>query len=416
MYERTLGLMSPWAGYLQILPEFEPLPFVWSLDDIDRFLCGTELHQTVKEDKTLIYEDWKESILPLIHSTEFSLDANSFGVEDYFAAKSLVASRSFQIDDYHGCGMVPLADLFNHKTGAEDVHFTLAPSPSESDDEGESVSDDENDRNNKFETATKANGPLDALVVLSPSKGTDLDFEEKPDNPPVLEMILVKDVKVGSEVFNTYGLMGNAALLHRYGFTEMDNPYDIVNIDLKLVLQWSASLFSSRHGRARLALWRKLGYSGCESQNAEYFEISYDGEPQFELLILLYVILLNEETYIKLDFSVAFKGNFTSNMSKNRIFEGDISEMSGEMLLTKSVCKALLLLADMRELLYGTSSLQDDMENLQKCDCNSERKLYHSLVLRISERKIIQRLRNYVKAGIRSLDKARTLSRKRLKS
>ena len=57
-----------------------------------------------------------------------------------------------------------------------------------------------------------------------------------------LEMVMVKDVKVGAEVFNTYGLLGNAALLHRYGFTEPDNPFDIVNIDLELVLQWSASL------------------------------------------------------------------------------------------------------------------------------------------------------------------------------
>lgn len=45
MYERSLGSESPWAGYLQLLPKFEPLPLVWSLDDIDRLLCGTELHK-----------------------------------------------------------------------------------------------------------------------------------------------------------------------------------------------------------------------------------------------------------------------------------------------------------------------------------------------------------------------------------
>ncbi|XP_021734711.1 ribosomal lysine N-methyltransferase 3-like isoform X1 [Chenopodium quinoa] len=426
MYERSLGSNSNWDGYLQLLPKFEPLPLVWSLDDIDRLLSGTELHKTMKEDKALVYEDWKECILPLIHSEKFVIDSRFFGVEDYFAAKSLIASRSFQIDDYHGAGMVPLADLFNHKTGAEDVHFTTSSSPDESDDSVSSVTDDDeidsSDKISSGKSLFKENGLSGTSVVQSSSDGPKLDSEETPDNPLVLEMILVKDVKAGSEVFNTYGYVGNAALLHRYGFTELDNPFDIINIDLELVLQWSSSLFSGRHSRARLSLWRKLGYSGCESQNSEYFEISYEGEPQLELLILLYIVLLPEETYTKLDLTLASKGNPSesdhSNTSKaGKILQGKISEMSTDMLLTKSVRKALMSLADIREGLYGTSSLEHDMESLSKCDCSIDRKLYHSLVLRVSERRIIQKLRNYAEAGAKSLSKApRPHLRKKLKS
>lgn len=58
-----------------------------------------------------MFEDWKESILPLLDSAPLELNPEFFGVEQYFAAKSLIASRSFEIDDYHGSGMVPLADL-----------------------------------------------------------------------------------------------------------------------------------------------------------------------------------------------------------------------------------------------------------------------------------------------------------------
>lgn len=65
----------------------------------------------MKEDKALICEDWKESILPLLDSESLKLNPKFFGVQEYFAAKSLVASRSFAIDQYHGSGMVPLADL-----------------------------------------------------------------------------------------------------------------------------------------------------------------------------------------------------------------------------------------------------------------------------------------------------------------
>ena len=45
MYERSLGEESPWAGYLQLLPQQECLPLVWSVEEVDQLLCGTELHQ-----------------------------------------------------------------------------------------------------------------------------------------------------------------------------------------------------------------------------------------------------------------------------------------------------------------------------------------------------------------------------------
>lgn len=45
MYEKSLGQDSPWAGYLQLLPSQECLPLVWTLEEVDSLLCGTELHE-----------------------------------------------------------------------------------------------------------------------------------------------------------------------------------------------------------------------------------------------------------------------------------------------------------------------------------------------------------------------------------
>ena len=52
MYERSLRHHSRWAGYLQLLPESECLPLVWTLDEVDHLLRGTELHK-VKVDKMM---------------------------------------------------------------------------------------------------------------------------------------------------------------------------------------------------------------------------------------------------------------------------------------------------------------------------------------------------------------------------
>ncbi|KAF9608534.1 hypothetical protein IFM89_009900 [Coptis chinensis] len=424
MYEKSIGECSLWAGYLQLLPEREcGVPLVWTLDEVDQFLTGTELHKAVKDDKSLVYEDWKENILPLIASGPLELDPMAFGAEQYFAAKSLVSSRSFEIDDYHGFGMVPLADLFNHKTGAENVHFTSVSSPLSNTDNDSDAEDNEYINNHHYEStehlSTCKNGSPAALGGKNISESNDIELssnsEEDSDH---LEMIIVKDVKAGDEVFNTYGSMGNAALLHRYGFTELDNPFDIINIELNMVLEWSSSLFSSRYSRARLSMWRRIGYCGCVSQNSEYFEISSDGEPQYELLILLYIIFLTDEVYDKLNQTVPSTGNLDKDVGILLLHKNtkriplEIPDMAKNYLLTDNVCGALVSLADIRESFYRLNSLRDDIQSLSSC-CVRDRKLYHSMVLRVKERKILNNLRAYASSRSHKYKKRAVLRKNR---
>lgn len=202
--------------------------------------------------------------------------------------------------------------------------------------------------------------------------------------------------------------MGNAALLHRYGFTEPDNTFDIVNIDLNLVHKWCSSSFSSRYFRSRISLWRQLNYSGCTSQNSEYFEVSFNGEPQIELVILLYIIFLPEDAYQRLNSTIDSFGE--ADESTNLIKLINITRRKCEIsadeinytLLTRDVCRALVSLAEMRESLYGSSTLKDDEDKLSRCCPVKERKLYHSLVLRTCERKVLLRLRTYVSGGYKT--------------
>ncbi|CAM8944388.1 unnamed protein product [Rhodiola kirilowii] len=393
MYEISLGEQSPWAGYLQLLPEKEEgVPLVWTLDEVDFMLCGTELHKTVREDKGLVFEDWKECIWPLATSSFSNVNLDFFGVEKYFAAKTLVSSRLFEIDDFHGFGMVPLADLFNHKTGAEDVHFTLSPSLSDSDSASEKHGDTHIEEQSSSDVMESREEDIDDDM------GSPLTTES--DDSILLEMILVKDVISGSEVFNTYGTLSNAALLHRYGFTEANNPYDIVNIDLELVRQSTSSLYTERYMRSRVALWKRLDLARLET---EYFEISSEGQPELELLILLYIISLPEEVNYLLELATstgdASNKAKVENLPKECALIFKTRQETSTKLQTGRVCDALLSIANLRETLYNSDSLQKDLEVMKTYCPNRDRKRYHSLMLRISERNILHKLRLYAAAG-----------------
>lgn len=46
MFEKSLGQNSPWYDYLHLMPDCNPdVPLLWSLDEIDHLLMGTELHK-----------------------------------------------------------------------------------------------------------------------------------------------------------------------------------------------------------------------------------------------------------------------------------------------------------------------------------------------------------------------------------
>ena len=99
---------------------------------------------------------------------------------------------------------------FNHKTAAEDVHFTSVSSNSESDDEAESgqtdehiKTDDDDDEDDPNASLSPVNDP-EPDIALSDEKSTDDSYVEHPlvwgDDPATLEMIMIKDVKIGNEV------------------------------------------------------------------------------------------------------------------------------------------------------------------------------------------------------------------------
>jgi len=53
---------------------------------------------------------------------------------------------------------------------------------------------------------------------------------EQKQKEECLEMLVVRGAKKHEEVFNTFGVHGNAGLIHKYGFSELDNSHTEVEV------------------------------------------------------------------------------------------------------------------------------------------------------------------------------------------
>jgi len=337
MYERSQGGSSAWAPYLATLPAREPLPVTWAEPQL-RLLQGTALPDSCAADRERLRADWQRHVKPLTAADATRFPEPHFSYDAYVAARTLTASRGFAVDAYHGEGLVPLADLFNHEPD-EHVHFTgtgaacaccgrrdrvadgddsdegeeedeEASGPeeggeSEEDGADEEASDDDDGSDSDGPEVASLDGGDDDPAELPPPRpasgpcplceadvAAPLPADEADD--AFLTMEAVVAVPAGSEVFNTYGARSNAQLLHVYGFALRATPHDACRCDAPLVAQALREALAHETALAtalpaRLALAERAGLvesAEMDGGGSDGFELRA-GEPLPRELLLL---------------------------------------------------------------------------------------------------------------------------------
>ncbi|KAK7438183.1 hypothetical protein VKT23_018115 [Stygiomarasmius scandens] len=223
---------SRWYGYLQSLPNRVDLPVFWdvpSKDDIYEdggtainWLEGTEVNRRLR------YPSEKEENIPSViksfyDNTAVPVFLKCFGtslepqLHEFHHAYSLVSSRAFLVDAYHGLSMVPIADAFNHTTDNH-VHleseFQVCP-----------------------ECGSLRECPHDQDIVTSlPQDNSTSGYrhESNMEEDDYYEMVSNSAIPPHSEVFNTYGeTLSNAQLLVQYGFVLDVNENDHITWSLE---------------------------------------------------------------------------------------------------------------------------------------------------------------------------------------
>ncbi|OCH92088.1 SET domain-containing protein [Obba rivulosa] len=223
--ELLRGSASHWYEYLQSLPaRTVPLALFWGMpgtdcDDKDGreaklWLANSQVEKEFVTDAgTYLLDD----IRNYYHSVAKPLLDRFFpnSLSGFLHAYSLVSSRAFLVDAYHGLSMVPIADAFNHIT-ENHVHlesdFDVCPICG-------SLGECPHDKDEQLEAAQSA-------LNISTSAIPAVDRL----NSDTCEMVANRHILPHSEIYNTYGShLSNAALLARYGFALEGNENDVIS-------------------------------------------------------------------------------------------------------------------------------------------------------------------------------------------
>ncbi|TKY90084.1 hypothetical protein EX895_000082 [Sporisorium graminicola] len=288
LYERCLGSQSRFEPFLAILPRLPvPLPFLRTAAAQDdsrwRWITATETDR-IDHRASLSYQlssssaadlwpydhDYgmcKQKALDYFYTTGIPILSRSKlfdrtqrqhldALEHAFlTAYTHVSSRDFIIDTYHGVGLVPLADLFNHAevhtvqfesdqdvcefcgvaflTGHEEEECrfgaeTEGKEDKEEEEEEEESAEDEDDDDDDADREGAVEEDANEPTSNSSSVGEDEQDEEDESRlelDDTLDMRTLTSFSAGQEMYNTYGALSNALLLTRYGFcldTETD--------------------------------------------------------------------------------------------------------------------------------------------------------------------------------------------------
>ena len=263
------------SGYVASLPVREPNVVASWPETRRRFLAGTDVERALRCERAAAKREWEGCVASRSKEAAlrdgFGSRASSFlTFERYLDARSVASSRAFSVTDELGPGLVPIADLFNHRTGGNHVAMRLA----------------------------RGGGREDDRRLLDGGDATPTE---------TLGAVVVRRAKRGEEVFNAYGTLGNATLLNSYGFTQEKNPADTVSVSVPDV-RAAAAL---RAGRGRVVAKRLescFASNRAPFQEHALFPLRRGIEPPTALLVALWAATATDEAFARAERDVAGAG------------------------------------------------------------------------------------------------------------
>ncbi|OZJ06872.1 hypothetical protein BZG36_00020 [Bifiguratus adelaidae] len=295
---------SRWKPYFDILPKSLDTPMFWDQNDL-KHLKATGVIGKYKIGKEDADANFKGALLPIIKAK-----AKPVPIDDS-ARHDMDDEDSDDEEPPNVISMVPLADTLNHKTGHNNARLFY-------------------------------------------------------DSSIHLVMRAIHPIPVGNQIFNTYSDLCNADLLRKYGFVDVDNPHDIVEINGEQVVEMCTEGMNPKEKK------KKISFLTEADVVEDVFVIDAEGMDQ-GLIHTVNILLMSSEEWATVD-----KTELEESLT-------DHPEIKYPQVVRKILEKRLAE--------YDTD-LKTDQEELttlsNSTDLHQIRHL-HALIVRIGEKQLLER-------------------------
>lgn len=391
-----------WGPYLNILPNSFDTPMFWTDSELQE-LAGTDvLEKLGREEATASY--W-QTLRPYIekrpHLFLGSLADNIDQVQKYM-------ENFYSLDMYHVMGSRILSRAF-HVKGARDSEDVEEEEEEEEDDSSET--DDEHESIEEISMVPMA----DMLNARNGFDNAHLFYKLH-----TLEMRATQPIKAGEQIWNTYGDPPNSDLLRRYGYADLANPGDVVEINLTNLIDARMAQEKDKSNAKQTAFVERLQWAcslGVEEVSPLTSSFAPEPIPPYHLqsktasprelkeaalqfpedvLVLCRVLCLTEAEYRK--------AVEKEKLPKPKI-EAIEADESGQPKL--SVAKLLEHAIECRQGQYSTSLEHDERQLIAANDRNISPRLFYATLIRVSERHILEEAMQILQQIQQSMTKKR---------
>ncbi|KAK9449135.1 uncharacterized protein V1518DRAFT_283301 [Limtongia smithiae] len=252
---------SKWAPYFDILPRTFATPMFWAQEELKELAGTTVLALLGKEEAETTY---REVVAPLVKKYDGVFDGCDTSLERYHRMGSLILAYSFDVEKE------PSGE--EEDDNDEEVVDEVDEGSGDEDQEDSTAIADEGDMQVDIDIASSASSVtstdneeakfIKAMVPLADMLNGDSDLCNAKlfyTASGALEMRAVKPIPAGAQVYNTYGVLPNADLLRRYGYTRPGRTkHDVVELDMQIVLDIAGHSLSPLHMQKRIEFIQAL--------------------------------------------------------------------------------------------------------------------------------------------------------------
>ncbi|KAI8977011.1 hypothetical protein BDF20DRAFT_872393 [Mycotypha africana] len=330
---------SFWKPYLDVLPQAFSTPMFWTEEELKE-LNGTDVIPKIGRSEA--EETYRDVVVPFMEKYPALFNKDIHTLELFHICGSVIMAYSF-IDELQKVGK----SNSKHEDG-ENVEKN-------GDEKNEVGSDDDDDEDDDEEEGLITMVPMADMLNHKTGFNNARLFHET----DCLQMKAIKFIRKGEQIYNTYGDLCNADLLRKYGFTDENNPFDLVELDGPLVVK---AVYPDVEDEK---VKEKIDFLMEEGVLDECFVIDTEYEIPPELIVTVHVL-------------IATPGDFKKMVEKEKLPKPK---------LTEEVKNIILSILRTRLERYPTDIKDDELE-LQGLKGESSNKR-NALMVRIGEKKIL---------------------------